>query len=176
MSDNKRISWFEWVKAIAIAFLVALILKTYIFSTSIVEGESMDPTLSHGERIIFNKFVYQVGKPKHGDIVIIEKQPKFYVKRVIALPGETIEMRDHILYIDGVAFNQFYINEEARLKTGNFGPHTLPNNRYFVMGDNRAVSKDSRNGQNGLGFISGDEIIGKSEFIYYPISEWSITR
>src|SRR5690625_1386998 len=176
MSDHKRISWTEWVKAIVIAFLVALLLKTYVFSTSIVEGESMDPTLSHGERIIFNKFVYHVGKPKHGDIVIIEKSPKYYVKRVIALPGETIEMREHTLYIDGEVFDQFYINEEARLNTGNFGPHTLPEHSYFVMGDNRAVSKDSRNGQNGLGFIKDDEIIGKSEFIYYPITEWSITR
>lgn len=176
MPVNKKNNWLDWLKAIVAAIIVAFILKTFVFSTSIVEGESMDPTLSHGERIIFNKLVYNVGKPKHGDIVIIQKPFKYYVKRVIALPGETIEMRDHILYIDGEPVDQSYISKEAQEKTGNFGPITLPSKSYFVMGDNRAVSKDSRNGQNGLGFILEDEIIGKSEFIYYPITEWSLTR
>jgi len=176
MPNHNKSGWIEWLKAVVIAVLVAVTLKSFVFSTSIVEGESMDPTLSDGEKIVFNKLVYNVGKPKHGDIVIIKKPYKYYVKRVIALPGETIEMKNHILYIDGKQVEQSYISQEAREKTGNFGPMTLPSESYFVMGDNRAVSKDSRNGQNGLGLIKEDEIIGKSEFIYYPITQWSITR
>lgn len=173
VAEAKKNEWIEWAKAILIAIIFAFLLKSFVFSTSVVEGESMDPTLSNGERIVFNKFIYLVGKPDRGDVVIIKRPFKNYVKRIIALPGETIEMRNHILYINGVEYEQLYINKEAQEKTGNFGPYAIPEKNYFVMGDNRAISKDSR---NGLGLINEDEIIGKSEFIYYPFSEWSLTR
>lgn len=133
----------------------------------------MDPTLEDGERIIFNKFVYIVGEPQRGDVVIIQRPNKNYVKRVIALPEETIEMRNHILYINNEPYDQLFISEEAQNYTGNFGPIDIPEESYFVMGDNRAISKDSR---NGLGFIDGDDIIGRSEIIIYPFKEWSLTR
>lgn len=173
VAEIKRNEWIEWSKAILIAVIVAFLLRSFVFSTSVVEGESMEPTVSDGERIVFNKFAYIVGKPDRGDVVIIKRPFKNYVKRIIALPGETIEMKNHTLYIDGSAYDQVYISEEAKKKTGNFGPYEIPAKNYFVMGDNRAISKDSR---NGLGLIYEDEIIGKSEFIYFPFSEWSITR
>ena len=165
--------WAEWGKAIILAIIFAIIIRTFIFSISIVEGDSMDPTLQHGERIIFNKFVYIIGEPDRGDVVIIQRPHKNYVKRIIALPEETIEIRNHILYINNEPYEQVFISEEAQNYTGNFGPIRVPKNSYFVMGDNRAISKDSR---NGLGFIHDDEIIGRSEFVIYPFSEWSITR
>ena len=174
MSKTKeKNEWVEWGKAIFIAILLALFLRTFIFSTSIVEGDSMAPTLDSGDRIIFNKFVYLIGEPKRSDIIIIQRPAKNYVKRVIALPGETIEMNNHVLYINGEKYEQTFINNDAKLHTGNFGPIEVPKNSYFVMGDNRAISKDSR---NGLGFIEADNIIGKSEIIMFPFSEWSITR
>src|SRR5699024_2474340 len=169
---KKKNEWVEWGKSILIAIIVVFLLNTFVFATSIVDGDSMDPTLEDGERVIFNKFIYLIGDPSHGDIVIIQRPHKNYVKRVIALPGETVEVINHILYIDGEEANSF-VSEEASLHTGNFGPVEVPEDSYFVMGDNRAISKDSR---NGLGFIDGEDIIGKSELIVYPFSDWGVTR
>lgn len=171
--EKKRNEWLEWLKAVLVAVILVFILRTFIFSASVVEGESMSPTLDNGNKIIFNKFVYLVGEPERADVVIIQRPLKNYVKRVIALPGEEIEIRNHLLYIDGKEYDQTFISEEAILNTGNFGPIKVPDDSYFVMGDNRAVSKDSR---NGLGFIEDEHIIGRSEFIIYPFSEWSKTR
>lgn len=172
-AKKKRNEWIEWGKAIIIAVLLAFFLKSFVFATSIVEGESMEPTLQNGERVIFNKLVYIIGEPSRGDIVIIERPLKNYVKRVIGLPGEKIEMKNHELYINDELYEQSFISEEAINRTGNFGPITVPEDSYFVMGDHRAISKDSR---NGLGFIAKEDIIGRSEFIIYPFSEWSFTR
>jgi len=173
VTKKKKNEWIEWIKAIFIAIIIAFLVRSFVFSTSVVEGESMDPTLSDGERIVFNKFIYLISKPEREDIVIIQKPFKNYVKRIIALPGETIEMKNHTLYINGSEYEQMYIDEEAKTNTGNFGPYDIPEESYFVMGDNRAISKDSR---NGLGLIHEDEIIGKSLFIYYPFDEWSVTK
>ncbi|WP_425464016.1 signal peptidase I [Oceanobacillus piezotolerans] len=170
---KKKNEWWEWIKAIVIAIGIALFLRTFIFATSIVEGESMNPTLQDGERVIFNKLVYLVDEPERGDIVIIQRPHKNYVKRVIGLPGETIEIRAGELYINNERYTQEFLSKESMLRTGNYGPETIPENHYFVMGDNRAISKDSR---NGLGLILENEIIGKSEIIIYPFSEWSRTK
>ena len=133
----------------------------------------MEPTLEDGERLIFNKIVYILDEPERGDVVIIQQTNKNYVKRVIALPGETIEILNNELYIDGEKYIQSFLSEEASMNTGNFGPIDVPEDSYFVMGDNRAISKDSR---NGLGYIQQDEIIGRSEIIIYPFSEWERTE
>lgn len=170
---KKKNEWIEWIKAIIIAIVITFGLKTFIISTSVVEGESMAPTLNDGDRIIFNKLIYLIGEPDRGDVVIIQRTLKNYVKRVIALPGEKIEMKNHILYIDDQPSEQQYLSEESDTHTGNFGPYSIPNEHYFVMGDNRAISKDSR---NGLGLIEEDEIVGRSEFIYFPFSEWAKTE
>jgi len=170
---KQKSEWLEWIKAIFIAIVIALIIRTFFFSTSIVEGESMAPTLDSGDRIIFNKFVYLIDEPDRGDIVIIQRPLKNYVKRVIALPGETIEVKDHVLYIDDEAYEQTYLPETEILATGDFEPVDVPADNYFVMGDNRGISKDSR---NGLGLIREDDIIGRSEIIIFPFNEWSITR
>lgn len=170
---KKKLEWVELLKAIAIAVILAVIVKSFVLSTSIVEGESMEPTLVDGERIIYNKFVYLFGSPERGDVVIIKRPFKNYVKRIIALPGEKVEMKNHVLYIDDHPSEQLYLSDDADQHTGNFGPYSIPTDHYFVLGDNRAISKDSR---NGLGFIEENEIIGKSEFIYFPINEWQWTR
>ncbi|WP_241558807.1 signal peptidase I [Oceanobacillus halophilus] len=173
MKTKKKNEWLEWGKAIIIAILIALFLRTFIFATSIVEGESMGPTLQDGERVIFNKLVYLIDEPDRGDIVIIQRPTKNYVKRVIGLPGETVEIKDGELLINGERYIQNFLTEEAKLQTNNYGPVTIPDENYFVMGDNRAISKDSR---NGLGLILESEIIGKSEIIIFPISEWERTK
>ncbi|MCP3030630.1 signal peptidase I [Halobacillus sp. A1] len=173
MSEETKNEWMEWIKAIAIAIALAFILRTFFFATSIVEGASMDPTLESGERVMFNKIIYYLDEPTHGDIVIIEKPAKNYVKRVIGKPGDTIEFRSNQLYINDQVQDQNYLDHQSLSGTRDFGPIKVPEERYFVMGDNRSISKDSR---NGLGFVSEDEIIGRTELIIYPFNEISLTN
>ncbi|WP_092493129.1 MULTISPECIES: signal peptidase I [Virgibacillus] len=170
---KKKNEWLEWVKAILIAVVLAFFLRSFVFATSVVDGKSMEPTLEDGETVLFNKFTYLIDKPQRGDIVIIERPLKNYVKRIIAMPGETIKVEDHILYINGEKYGQPFINKDAKSNTGKFGPIQVPENSYFVMGDNRILSKDSR---NGLGFVSEENIIGKSEMIIFPFDQWAMTK
>ncbi|WP_143833239.1 signal peptidase I [Oceanobacillus timonensis] len=169
MDNNHKKEWIGWLKIIIITIMVAFFLRTFIFATSIVEGESMYPTLQDGERVIFNKVVYAMDDPHRGDVVIIQQSPKNYVKRIIGMPGETIEIENGRLYIDGEIYQQHFLSDEVIAQTSNFGPLEIPEDNYFVMGDNRLISKDSR---NGLGFIPRDDIIGKSELIIYPLDEF----
>lgn len=165
--------WLEWAKALILAIVIALFLHTFIFATSIVEGGSMEPTLEDGERLIFNKLIYIIDEPKRGDIIIINHPDKNYVKRIIALPGESIELKNSELYINGERYKENFLSDELHNRTGEFGPIFVPEESYFVMGDNRVISKDSR---NGLGYIQRDEIIGRSEVIIYPFNELEMTR
>ncbi|WP_343753693.1 signal peptidase I [Lentibacillus halophilus] len=169
---KKKNEWLEWGKALLIAVILALFLRSFIFATSVVDGESMEPTLEDGETILFNKMTYLFDEPEREDIVIIKKPLKNYVKRIIAMPGETITVKNGGLYIDGNLYDQAFLHSDQLTGTGRFGPIKIPENSYFVMGDNRMISKDSR---NGLGLIQETEIIGKSEFIIFPFNEWSVT-
>lgn len=171
--NDERHVIVEWIKAAFIALILAFMLRSFIFATSVVKGKSMMPTLEDGERVIFNKFIYLVSEPARGDIVIIQKPESNYVKRVIGLPNETIEMKDGIFYVDGVEQPSTFVGDQQAKFTGDFGPVKLPEDHYYVMGDNRANSKDSR---NELGFIEREHIIGRSELIIYPFQALQFTR
>ncbi|MFC7061389.1 signal peptidase I [Halobacillus seohaensis] len=173
MSEQAKNEWLEWIKAIAIAVALAFILRTFFFATSIVEGASMNPTLESGERVMFNKIIYYLDEPHYGDIVIIERPSKNYVKRVIGQPGDTVEFRENQLFVNDQAQEQTYLDDQTMSGTRDFGPVDVPEGRYFVLGDNRSISKDSR---NGLGFVNEDEIIGRTELIIYPFNEISLTK
>ena len=168
----KKELW-EWGKAIVIALIIAFFLRTFVFATSIVEGASMDPTLEDGERVSFNKIVYFVNEPDRGEIVIIARETKNYGKRIIGKPNDIIEYKNNTLFINGEAYEEDYLTEALRHETDAFGPVEVPEGKYFVMGDNRPISKDSR---NGLGLIDEDDIIGRSEFIIFPFDHISMTR
>lgn len=163
----------SWLKSLVIAFGIALFIKTFLFAPYLVEGASMEPALHDQEKIFVNKF----NKPedlKRGDIIIIKGEEKNYVKRLIGFPGDEIEMNDDQLFINGKQWDEAYLSENRKLAerlgyklTGDFGPLSVPENQYFVMGDNRLKSLDSR---NGLGFIPKEQIVGVSEFILYPFT------
>jgi len=171
--SQKKSGLGEWAKLILVALLIAFFLRSFVFVTSVVDGESMEPALEDGEVVLFNKFTYLFNDAERGDIVIINKPRKSYVKRIIGLPGETISATEQGLYIDGKKYEQSFITKANKNSTGNFGPVKVPKDSYFVMGDNRKLSKDSR---NGLGFISKEDVAGKSELIILPIDEWSMTN
>src|SRR5690606_24631245 len=149
-TDRVRSELWEWIKSIAAALAIVLVVHTFVFNLSTVKGNSMLPTLEDGEWLFVNKIGFLLGKPERGDIVIL-KDPKgslgfreYLVKRVVALPGETVEARSGILYVNGREVAEPYT--DTRIEDGDFGPVTVPDGHYFVMGDNRhrAASTDSR--------------------------------
>jgi signal peptidase I len=169
----------SWTLSLSIAFALVLIVRTFIFSPYIVEGASMEPTLHNQEKIFVNKFL-SINDFKRGEIVIIKGSEENYVKRIIGLPGDQVEMSNDHLYINGklvkesyLAYNREVAKQMGMNLTGDFEIVTVPENHFFVMGDNRLVSMDSR---NGLGLIHKKNIVGNIEFVYYPFSEFRMVK
>jgi signal peptidase I len=134
-----------------------------------IDGSSMEPNLHHDERVIVDKITYLFGQPQRGDVVVfaLENQPKDYIKRVIGLPGETIEISNGVVYVDGRPLEEPY----ALPSPGDVRPAMrLAADEYFVMGDNRGNSQDSRS----FGPIRRGDIVGRAWIVYWPPAEWSI--
>ncbi|OGO86344.1 MAG: signal peptidase I [Clostridiales bacterium GWD2_32_59] len=145
---------FEWIEIIVMAFLITLVLKNYVVEFTQVSGPSMQPTLQDGNRLIINRFIYDFAEPKHGDIVVFDfDEEKSFIKRIIGLPGDVIDIKDGDVYINDVKQEEGYIQEKV-LRYGDVSfPITVTKDHYFVMGDNRNNSTDSRQkmvGDNGL--------------------------
>lgn len=151
------------------AFLTALIFLLVNAATGRfqIESVSMQPALQEGERVIVDKISYLLGAPQRGDIVVlsIEGEPKDLIKRIIGLPGETIELAGGIIYIDGQPLDEPYL---APGSTGAHRATRLGADEYFVMGDNRNNSRDSRS----FGPIRREAIVGRAWIIYWPVTEW----
>lgn len=160
----------DWCKTIIIALLIMLLLNLFVFNISIVKGESMEPTLTEQNRLFINKIIYEFEGPERQDVVVLHDpsngpdRKQFLVKRVIGIPGDLIEIRDHILYVNGEAQDESYT--DSIIEDPDFGPIKLQDDHYFVMGDNRhaGMSKDSRS----FGSVTSDMIVGKAEFIFWP--------
>ncbi|AQP54432.1 signal peptidase I [Vagococcus penaei] len=162
--------------------IVMLLLRAFVFSSVIVSGDSMNPTLVDRERIISLKHA----KIKRFDVITFpapDDESKNYIKRVIGLPGDTIEYRDDVLYINGKEYKEPYLDEykgiidempEGAPLTKDFtleevtGEQKVPEGKYFVLGDNRQNSKDSRM----IGFIDQDSVLGDVWFSFWPIAKW----
>lgn len=157
---------FEYAKIFVIAAAVVFILnKTLIVNAKVVSG-SMETTVMTGSRVLVNRQAYLFGEPKRGDIVTFycpDSPKQEYFKRILGLPGETIEGRNGDVYINGKKLEEPYIKEKMK---DNFGPYEIPEGSYFMMGDNRNNSWDSRFWVNK--FVKKDAIIGKAEFEYFP--------
>jgi len=173
LSSNSKKELVGWGKMLLIAAGISVVIRTFLFAPYIVEGASMEPTLHNQEKIFVNKMYYS-NNFNRGDIVIIKGQTENYVKRIIGTPEDRIEMNDDQLLINGEPFKESYLSENRKAAeemgsqlTGDFGPIVVPANHYFVMGDNRLKSTDSR---NGLDFINEKDILGKSEFVIFPFS------
>jgi signal peptidase I len=173
MKTNSMRELKSWGKTLFVALGLAFVVRTFLFAPYVVEGASMEPTLHNHEKILVNKLNLADNFSK-GEIVILQGKEQNYVKRIIGLPGDKILMKNDKLYINGVFFKESYLSQNKELAkqmgsqlTGDFGPITVPKDKYFVMGDNRLKSKDSR---NGLGYFTKDQIVGQSEFIFYPFS------
>ncbi|AMA72646.1 signal peptidase I [Aneurinibacillus thermoaerophilus] len=171
---GKSEAW-EWLKALGVAVVLALFIRTFLFAPFLVDGSSMMPTLENGERLIVNKLIYYIQDPKPGDIVVFHAtREKDYIKRVIATEGQTVEVRNDQLYIDGKPVDESYLKqykEEARaagyVLTEDFGPEKVPPGHIFVMGDNRRNSTDSR----VIGPVPVKSVVGRSELIIWPLDK-----
>jgi signal peptidase I len=156
----------SWVKPLAIAVVAALIVRTFIFTPAIVKGTSMDDTLQTGQVMAVVKASYLVGSPQRGQVVFC-RYPGWQedcVKRVIGLPGERVSIIDSVVYIDGVPLDEPYL---SRPQTGDYPEIVVPEGQYFVMGDNRGVSLDSRS----IGPLNESQIEGHCMAVFWPLSE-----
>jgi signal peptidase I len=180
---------------IVIAFLLALLIKTFLVQAFFIPSQSMVPTLKVGDRVLVNKLVYNFGEPQHGDIIVFEdpngaevERPWYsdlwhwlteglgfqtgieqdYIKRVIGLPDDVIEMTKGDVTVNGEPIDEPYLRQAGN---DNYGPYTVPQDHVFVMGDNRPNSSDSR---AQLGPIPEDKIVGKAFVLLWPPSrmEW----
>lgn len=157
-----------WLKTLASAAVYATLIVTFGFQVARVEGYSMQPTLQNNDRLIVNKLAYRLGDPKVGDIVMLYSplQPdKALVKRVIAQAGDRVRIVDGHVYRNDVLLNDSFVAPEFR-SHDDWGPQVIPEGYYFVMGDHRNDSFDSRS----WGFVPKKYIAGKVQVRWWPLS------
>lgn len=174
----------EWIKAIVFAILVAFVIKQFLFTPVLVKGASMMPTLEDKDRVIINRIGPKIKSIDRFDVVVVENVhlnnnvEENIIKRIIGLPGDKIEYKNDQLYINGEKFSEPYLDQFKKelQDTGSLtydftldqllGETTVPEGHYFVLGDNRRVSNDSRNPD--IGFIPKDKIMGTTSIICWP--------
>jgi signal peptidase I len=134
-----------------------------------VDGASMEPTLVTGEYVIVSKLSYRLGSPQRGDIIVFHfpRDPKEeYIKRVIGLPGDEVEIKNGVVFVNGQKLNESYL----KVKTDNMGTWRVPAGQLFVLGDNRNNSSDSRS----WGTVPIDYVVGKALLVYWPPPSWGL--
>lgn len=176
---------WDWVKTFIIVIFIVLIVRTFFFANYMVHGESMMPTIESGERLIINKVGYQMTEPDRFDLIVFHAtEDSDYIKRVIGLPGDEIAYQDDVLYVNDEEVPEEYLDDSIASSDG--GPFTrdftlddlgldeaiVPENQIFVLGDNRRNSLDSRQ----IGYVKYEDIVGKANIRYWPVSDFSIIR
>jgi signal peptidase I len=158
----------EWVVIVAVALIGAFLIRAFVVQTFYIPSESMLPTLQKQDRVLVNKLSYHLHPVHRGDIVVFVHSPGFdptikdLIKRVIGLPGETVQGKDGHVFVDGHELNEPYL---APGITSDFGPRLVPPHSYWVMGDNRSNSSDSR----VFGPITRSQIVGRAFVLIWPI-------
>ena len=183
---RKKSAFREYAEAAAIAILLALFIRAFVVQAFKIPSGSMEPTLLVGDHILVNKFLYGVklpylqttlipiSTPARGDIIVFiypEDKSKDFIKRVIGIPGDRVQMQDKEILINGKPFDDKYgvYDERAGSTSRSFGPVVVPKDHYFVMGDNRDHSMDSRY----WGFVPSDAVKGKAFIIYWSWPNWN---
>jgi signal peptidase I len=169
-SNSLRNEVRVWTRDLLIAIGLALVIIVFLYQPVKVEGTSMAPLLSDQERIFINKFVYRFSAIERGDVVVFWyplDRSKSFIKRVIGLPGDILEMRQGTLWVNGVVVPEPYVPLRYE-DFSNFGPVTVPKDSYFVMGDHRISSNDSR----VFGAVENKFIYGRAVFAYWPVDHF----
>ncbi len=174
-SSSWQDSVSDWMISIIVAVAIAFLIRTFIFEPYLVEGSSMYPTLVNHERLIVNKFGYFVGDPKKGEIVIFrypQDESRDFIKRVIAVGGDTVEMRDGKVLVNGkvVAEDYTWKDDPKGINHSNFRKSVVPKDHIFVLGDNRNNSRDSR--FPDVGFVPLNLVKGKAAVAFWPVDKF----
>lgn len=164
----------EWIQAIVTAVVLAFLIRMFLFEIILVVGESMVPTLDNGDRVFVNKIGYIIGEPERGDLIIF-KTPEdgrtSYVKRLIGLPGDRVRIEDGVVYVNDEPLSEPYIAEQPY---NDFALEVVPEDKIFVLGDNRNHSKDSRDYH--VGFVPMDNLVGKAMWRIWPLDSLSAIK
>ena len=168
-AKKEKSSLRETVEIVVVALVLAAVIKTFVVGNYWIPSESMLPTIEVNDKVVVTNFSYWFDGPKRGDVVVF-KYPrdtkKDYIKRCIGEPGDIIEFKDSKLYVNGVLTEEPYLPEG--LQFDDYGPIAVPEGQYFMCGDNRNHSSDSRS----WGFVEKKLIIGKAQVIYWPFDRW----
>ncbi|XTZ10179.1 MAG: signal peptidase I [cyanobacterium endosymbiont of Rhopalodia yunnanensis] len=167
--------WIEGIKTIATAAILAFGIRAFVAEARYIPSSSMEPTLQVNDRLIIEKVSYHFQEPKRGDVVVFNptkalQEKDFrdaFIKRVIGLPGETIEVKTGKVYVDGQVIKEKYISEDPNY---DYGPVTVPEKQYLVLGDNRNNSYDS----HYWGHVPKEKIIGKAFVRFWPFNRLGI--
>ena len=165
---KKRPFILDVLEVVIVAVVMAIALKAFVVEMYWVPSESMVPTIMVKDHVIVTKFNYWFREPQRGEIMVFEspvEKNKNLIKRLIGVPGDTIEFKDNVLYINGQQTAEDYLSDEVF--TADYGPLTVPEDMYFMCGDNRQYSSDSRS----WGLVSKEQLIGKGVAIYWPIKD-----
>lgn len=162
----------SWVLTLASAVVIALLIRTFLFEPIRVDGQSMCDTLQDQEIMLVTKPEYLLGEPQRGDVVICKYpgRTENFVKRLMGVPGDTLEIRDNVVYLNGTALDEPYLTPERNNDGFSMEPITLGEGEYFVMGDNRDNSHDSRNyyGSSKPETLTRSQIIGHVRCVLFP--------
>jgi len=188
----KRSEVREWTESIIIAFVLAMFIRTFFFQAFKIPSGSMRPTLIEGDRLMVNKLRYGpkipftkdrrlpgFGRPQRGDVIVFiypVDPSRDFIKRLIGLAGETVEIKNGDIYVDGEVVDVPAIEKVYYYNRGDYGqensPITVPEGHYFVLGDNSGSSSDGRY----WGFVPAGSVIGRAELIYWPFSRMRFIR
>lgn len=191
MSLKKKSVWRDWTESIIVAFLLAMVIRAFVVQAFKIPTGSMRMTLIEGDLILVNKFIYgakvpftnwrlpAVREPKRGDVVVFiypEDKKKDFIKRLVGLPGETIEIKGGSIYVNDRPATERIFNQIYYYNRGEFALDgqkiIVPKDSYFVLGDNSTSSKDSRY----WGFVPKDNLLGQAMIIYWPVQRIRIIR
>ncbi|GAC1430805.1 MAG: signal peptidase I [Acidobacteriaceae bacterium] len=164
----------SWLRDLIVSVAISAFIIVFLYQPVRVEGTSMLPMLEDQDRLFINKLAYRVGDIQHGDVVVFQyprDHTKSYIKRVIALPGDVLRIDHGRVYVNGQRLKETYVPE--RFSDDRSQPEmTLPSNRYFLMGDHRSISSDSRD----FGPVERELIYGKAAFVYWPVEQVGVVR
>jgi signal peptidase I len=161
----------DWVIAFVFAYIIFLVVRTFIFQNAKVDGTSMEPTLEHGDLVVINRLHYRLNEPEYNDIVAFpyaQDRSKKYIKRIIGMPNDVINIIDNEVYVNDVLVPNEYSDDMTFPQDLNL-PATVPEGSYFVLGDNREVSSDSR--YLDVGFIKREDLLGQVSFRFWPLDK-----
>ncbi|MNC37546.1 Signal peptidase I T [compost metagenome] len=175
----------EWVKAIAIALVLVILIRWLLFKPFIVDGPSMQPNFHTGERVIVNEILYDIRSPQRGEVIVfhVPSEGRDFIKRVIGVAGDTVKVEGDVVTVNGEPVNETYIqgaideahNNNALYNNKNFPNEdftdgTVPKGHVFVMGDNRSDSTDSRM----IGYVPLGDIVGRADLIFWPVKDITV--